>query len=100
MSDETPKKPSINSSDVLEAYELSDFGAPSDVRTFIDLETGAVGVTPRRVIPGGAGADWYARGVDGAAAREINEIPTAIPLLQESIFMPVGITRNLVSARL
>jgi len=44
MSDETPKKPSIKFSEVLEAYELSDFGAPSDVRTFIDLETGAVRV--------------------------------------------------------
>jgi hypothetical protein len=44
------------------------------------------------IIPGGAGADWYARGVGGAAACEINEIPTGIPALQGSIFMPVGIT--------
>jgi hypothetical protein len=35
------------------------------------------------VIPGSAGADWYARGVGGAAARGINKIPTGIPPLQE-----------------
>src|SRR5690242_13181726 len=45
MSDQTSKKPSIKFSDVLEAYELSDFGAPSDVWTFLDLEIGAMRVT-------------------------------------------------------
>jgi hypothetical protein len=44
--------------------------------------------------PGGAGADWYARGVGGAAARDINEIPTGIPPLQGSMLMPVGMSRG------
>jgi hypothetical protein len=55
-------------------------------------EYAAVPSIRRYVIPGGAGADWCARGVGGAAACEINEIPTGIPALQGSIFMPVGIT--------
>jgi hypothetical protein len=38
MSDETPKRPSVRSSDVLDAYGSSRFGAPSDVRTFLNLE--------------------------------------------------------------
>jgi hypothetical protein len=51
MSDETPKKPAIKFSDVLEAYESSDFGAPSDVRTFLNLETGEVRFTSEMLEP-------------------------------------------------
>jgi hypothetical protein len=39
-------------------------------------------------------ADWYARGVGGAAAREINKIPAACPLIEESMFRAAGITSD------
>ncbi|MFL5256172.1 MAG: hypothetical protein ACJ8AI_25405, partial [Rhodopila sp.] len=54
--------------------------------------TAEPGCSLGHMIPTGAGADWYARGVGGAAAREINGIPTGIPPLQKSILMPVGMT--------
>jgi hypothetical protein len=44
------------------------------------------------VIPAALGADWYARGVGGAAAREINKIPAARLSIEESMFRAAGIS--------
>jgi hypothetical protein len=46
----------------------------------------------RNVIPAARRADWYARGVGGAAAREIKKIPAARPLIEESMFRAAGIS--------
>jgi hypothetical protein len=43
------------------------------------------------IIPVSAGADWYARRVGVAAAREINKIPAGRLSNEESIFRPAGI---------
>jgi hypothetical protein len=44
------------------------------------------------IIPAAQGADWYARGVGGAAAGEINKIPAARPSIEESMFRAAGIS--------
>jgi hypothetical protein len=56
----------------------------------------------RCLIPAARRADWYARGVGGAtehakegAAREINKIPAARRLIEESMFRTAGITAPL-----
>jgi hypothetical protein len=42
------------------------------------------------LIPANACVDWYARGVGGAAAREIKDIPAGIPAPKGSEIMPAG----------
>src|SRR6185437_8020651 len=46
------------------------------------------------LIPGDRKVDWYARGVGGAAAREIKGIPAGRPKTQESNIRPAGMTRS------
>jgi hypothetical protein len=50
-----------------------------------------IGPTSTGVIPAARRVDWYARGVGGAAAREINKIPAARPLIEESEFRTAGV---------
>ena len=44
------------------------------------------------VIPISVDADWYARRVGVAAAREIKEIPAGRPSREEPVVRPAGIT--------
>jgi hypothetical protein len=53
----------------------------------------------RRVIPISVNADWYARRVGVAAAREINKIPARRPSTEESVLRRVGITTPMRVAR-
>src|SRR6185437_5506315 len=47
------------------------------------------------LIPGDQKVDWYARGVGGAAAREIKGIPAGRPKTQESNIRPAGMKHML-----
>jgi hypothetical protein len=48
---------------------------------------------PRRLIPAAQGADWYARRVGVAAARDINTMPAARHSTRRSIVRAAGIPR-------
>src|SRR3984885_6915053 len=48
-------------------------------------------------IPAAQRADWYARGVGGAAAREINKISAARPPIRAPLFRAAGIRRASVT---
>jgi hypothetical protein len=58
----------------------------------VERRNESMGARRRQIIPAAQRADWYARGVGGAAACEINKIPADRPLIEESMFRAAGIT--------